>query len=79
MLRIKQVAKEKGVTIASVAKKMGVAPPSLSRVVAGGNTTIENLQKIADALDVPIAELFEKSAESCIECPYCGGKIKISK
>ena len=61
-LRVKEVCKEKGVTLAEVASKIGVAQASLSKML-GGNPTIGTLEKIADALGVPVTELFEKSDE----------------
>lgn len=60
MLRVKELAKEKGLTIADVAKRMGILPPALSRIINGSNTTVETLQRIADALDTTIPNLFEK-------------------
>lgn len=56
-LRVKEVCKEKGVTLAEVASKIGVAQASLSKML-GGNPTIGTLEKIADALGVPVTELF---------------------
>ena len=58
-LRVKEVCKEKGVTLAEVASKIGVAQASLSKML-GGNPTIGTLEKIADALGVLVTELFEK-------------------
>jgi DNA-binding Xre family transcriptional regulator len=79
MLRVKEIAKEKGIAIAIVANRMGIKAPALSRIINGGNTTTDTLQKIANALDVPVADLFEQSAKDIVNCPYCGGKIKIGK
>lgn len=56
-LRVKEVCKEKGVTLAEVASKIGIAQASLSKML-GGNPTIGTLEKISDALNVPITELF---------------------
>jgi len=61
-MRIKQLIKEKGITVAQVALRMGVTPPSLSRAI-NGNTTVEMLNRIAIALDVPITDLFDVHAE----------------
>ena len=61
-MRIKQLIKEKGITVAEVALRMGVTPPSLSRAI-NGNTTIEMLNRIATALEVPITDLFDVQAE----------------
>jgi hypothetical protein len=40
---------------------------------------METLEKIASVLGVPVTELFEQPATDIINCPYCGGKIKVSK
>jgi transcriptional regulator with XRE-family HTH domain len=79
MLRVKEICKEKGFTIAEVAKRMGVLPPALSRIINGGNTTTETLERVSNVLGVPIAELFEPPKSDVINCPHCGGKIKMSK
>jgi transcriptional regulator with XRE-family HTH domain len=63
MIRIKEVIKEKGLTVAKVAELMGVQQTSLSRIINGGNTTLEMLEKIATALDVPVAELLQSESE----------------
>jgi transcriptional regulator with XRE-family HTH domain len=79
MLRVKEIAKEKGITIAIIANRMGIKAPALSRIINGGNTTTDTLQKIADALGVPIFDLFEQSAENTIICPNCGAKFKMEE
>lgn len=56
-LRIKEVIKEKGMTITELADKMGINRVNLSNMV-NGNPTVETLNKIATALNVPITELF---------------------
>ena len=63
MIRIKEVIKEKGFTVARVAELMDIQQTSLSRIINGGNTTVEMLEKIAKALDVPISNLFEAEGE----------------
>ena len=79
MLRIKEICKEKGLTVSDVAQKLGILQPSLSRIINGYNTTTDTLQKIADVLEVQIPDLFYQSPKEFIHCPYCGGKIKVSK
>lgn len=56
-LRIKEVIKEKGLTITELADKMGINRVNLSSMV-NGNPTVETLEKIATALNVPISALF---------------------
>ena len=61
-MRIKQLIKEKGITVAEVALRMGVTPPSLSRAI-NGNTTVEMLNRIAIAIDVQVTDLFDIPAD----------------
>ena len=64
-LRVRNVCKEKGVTMTQLAEKMNITLESLSRAI-NGNPTIGTLQKIADALGVPLIALFSAN------CPNCG-------
>jgi len=77
-VRIKEVIKEKGLTIQSLADTMGINRVNLSSSI-NGNPTVETLQKIADALGVPISELFEQPDKDTVQltCPNCGKSITI--
>jgi transcriptional regulator with XRE-family HTH domain len=77
-LRIKEVIKEKGMTITELADKMGINRVNLSNMV-NGNPTVETLNKIADALEVSVTELFEqsKTGTASLSCPHCGKSINI--
>lgn len=77
MLRVKEIAKEKGLTIAQVAEMTDMLAPALSRIINGSNTTTETLQRIATALNVPISDLFEQPANDTITCPNCGKRFKM--
>lgn len=77
MLRVKDILKEKGITQKELATKMRIAEISLSRsIAANGNPTLDTLTKIANALDVPVEELFT-SNKGVIQCPFCKRDIKI--
>ncbi|WP_462347917.1 helix-turn-helix domain-containing protein [Butyricimonas faecihominis] len=56
-LRIKEICKEKNLTISMLAERMQIKQESLSRAI-NGNPTMETLQKIATALNVQVWELF---------------------
>lgn len=58
-LRIKQLVKEKGMTMAEVAKKLDINPVNLSSAV-NGNPTLSTLTKIAEVLNVEVIDLFER-------------------
>ncbi|NDV82225.1 helix-turn-helix domain-containing protein [Bacteroides sp. 51] len=79
-LRIKEVSKGKGVTIVSLAEMIGVAQPTMSNLANGKTTpSLETLEKIANALNVPVTELFEKpkTDTASLSCPHCGKSIMI--
>lgn len=77
-LRIKELCKEKGITQKDLALKLGVAEMTLSRA-AKGNTSIELVARIADALGVSVSELFAPAPTNAIICPHCGKSIRIEK
>lgn len=58
-LRIKEIIKEKGMTVQTLADKMGINRVGLSNHI-NGNPSVAVLEKIAAALEVSIQELFEK-------------------
>ncbi len=64
-LSVKEVCKEKGLTIQDLADKMEMKRESLSRAI-NGNPTLETLEKIASALEVDITELFAPSSSGGI-------------
>lgn len=80
MNRIKEVIKERGFTITSLAEKLGIARESLSRMIV--SPSYPTLEKIASALDVPMWQLFASPDEAAKElsgdkCPYCGNSLRI--
>ena len=56
-LKIKEVAKSKGMTMAQIAEKLGINPITLSQSL-NGNPTLSRLTEVADALGVDVGELF---------------------
>ena len=69
MLIIKEVIKEKGYSVTSLAEKIGMTQVSLSRII-NGNPTVETLEKIAIALDVDVKDLFNSTKETETETIY---------
>lgn len=81
MNRIKDILKEKGITINELAETMGLNRVTLSTQI-NGTANIASYEKIATALDVPMWQLFASPAEVAKEtkgetCPYCGQPIAI--
>ena len=73
-LRIKDLCKERGITQAGLAKKIGILPVSFSQAIARNNFDMNYLKRIADALNVSVPELF---GQGTIICPHCGKEIPI--
>ena len=55
--RIKEICKKKGITITELAEKMDIPRENISKL-SSGNPTVKTLLKVADALEVELAELF---------------------
>ena len=65
--KIKELCRERGLTISAIAEQIGMTQTSLSRALGdNGNPTLETLSKIADALSVDISELFTPFSGSII-------------
>lgn len=79
-LKIKQIAKQRGFTMAHVAERLGVNPVSLSSAI-NGNPTVATLEKIANVLGVDVADFFDKADKPTINgYVEIGGEImKISE
>ncbi len=85
MNRIKEVIKEQGFTITSLADKLGIARESLSRMIV--SPSYPTLEKISNALNVPMWQLFASPEEvqdkleepNTITCPKCGTKFKMEE
>ena len=83
-MRIKQAIKESGSSVGELAQKMGVSRQTISRQINGANITVETVQKIADALGVPVGQLFDQKPQTTnadhntITCPHCGAKLVIN-
>lgn len=75
-LRLKEVCKEKGMTLNALAEKIEISRVSLSGIATGKQKpSFDTLEKLADGLGVGIAELFAAPADS-LRCPKCGAVIK---
>ena len=75
MLRIKEVIKEKGFEVQEVAKMLGVSNNTMSTFI-NGSPTVTTLQKIADALNVHITELFQQPTKNT-GIPEVHGFLKV--
>ena len=81
MTRIKEILKEKGMTLNELAETLGVSRQALSRQIQG-KMLIDTAERIAKALDVPMWQLFADPVEVSedgkrLVCPHCGKAITV--
>ena len=79
--RIEEILKEKGITQQELADKLGVTRISVVKTLAG-NPSQETLEKIANALNVPMWQLFASPNEvqqtgNSLVCPNCGTPLEL--
>ncbi len=75
-LRIKEVIKEQGTTVQELADKMGISRVGLSQHI-NGNPSVEVLERIASALNVQVADLFERSSDEVIGAVRIGDSAHV--
>ncbi len=83
MTRIKEILKEKGLTVNQLADMLEISRQALSKQIQG-KMLVETAQRIAEALGVPMWQLFASPEEVrpkkdglSITCPHCGKDINI--
>lgn len=78
-LRIKQIAKQKGMQLKDVADRMGKPREVVTRAI-NGNPQLSTLEGIAQALEVDITELFPLPQQNNVTgyLEYNGKVIKIN-
>lgn len=61
MLRLKEILKERHITLTAFSKKVGISQANLSNYINGNvSPTLSTLEKIADALGIELADLFQR-------------------
>lgn len=81
-MRVKAILKDKQLTLNDLAQKLGVSRQALYLQI-NNNPRISTLQRIADALGVPVGQLFDQTPatpadHNVITCPHCGAKLEIN-
>ena len=81
MNRIKEILKEKGITQQEFADMLGITRTSVVKTLAG-NPSQETLEKMANALNVPMRQLFAsptdiQKADGSFVCPNCGTPLEL--
>jgi len=75
--KVKELCRDKGITIKELAEKMDIAPESLSRAI-NGNPQLSTIRKIAEALDVSITDMFDRNEDELLAIVVCAGTTHIA-
>lgn len=70
-----QVLKQHKVTQVELAERLGISRQALD-VSLNRDMRVSTLERIAQALDITVGELYGEGRISC-SCPHCGAEIKI--
>lgn len=83
-MRIREAIEQQGMTTQDVAKKIGITLSGLNQHISG-NPSIKVLTKIAEAINVPMWQLFASPEEvqlpsnaHSVKCPHCGNEFPVS-
>ena len=80
MVKIKKILNDNKVSVTELADRLKVTRQTVHYYINQGNkNSVDTLVKIAEAIDVPVTDLFEQPAIDVIHCPHCGGKIRVCK
>jgi transcriptional regulator with XRE-family HTH domain len=81
MVDLKKNITSHGVTLVELAQRMGTSQQAVSQAVHG-NPSLSYLQRMADAIGIPLSELVNDvptdQTEPLMRCPHCGEPIKVS-
>ena len=78
MINIDSILRDKGLSKTDVAKRMNLSRESLYRILSG-NPTLDNVNKLANALGVPVSDLFDEPANDVFQCPKCGTTLVVKE
>ncbi len=78
-LRLREILKERNLTVAQFAEMSGMSQSNISNYMNGNiSPTLDTLHKIANALDIEITELFKKKEEIKLIAKYEDETVEIS-
>lgn len=78
-LRLREILKGRSMTLRAFSELSGISQPNLSNYLNGNvSPTLEMLTRIAEALEIPITELFEESDSIELYVRYNGNMYNIT-
>lgn len=78
-LRLREILKRRSMTLRAFSELSGISQPNLSNYLNGNvSPTLETLTRIAEALGIPITELFEEPDSIELYVRYNGNMYNIT-
>lgn len=78
--RIKELCKERGIMMKDLAERLNITPTGLSKSIGQDYPQLQTLERIANALDVEVSELFTPIYnKGVMTCPKCGAKLQLKE
>lgn len=78
-LRLREILKERSMTLKAFSELSGISQPNLSNYINGNvSPTLEMLTRISKSLDIRLTELFEESDSLEIYVKYNGDMYNIT-
>ena len=71
-LRIKELCKERHISMTELADRIGITLVALSQSL-NGNPTLSRLQEVANALGVDVVDLFNRQTDNIYGCIFVNG------
>lgn len=77
-LRLKELCKVQGITLNELSERTGVSRVSMSGIATGKQKpSFDTLEKLSEALNVEVAELFAPQQGDVFRCPHCGASLEV--
>ena len=78
--RLKEILKERKLTISTFAEMVGITQPNMSNIVnLKSSPSLDTLNRIAQALNIPISELFRENNDIELYIKYNGKLYPLRK
>lgn len=79
-LRLKDILKQRNLTLEAFSEMVGISKSNLSNYINGNiSPTLETLEKISSSLNIEITELFKENDDFQLMAKYNGKIVEIDK
>ena len=69
---------DRGMTNAELMERAGFSANIITRLKRNNYLSLDTIEKIANALDVPVSELIDEPKAGNFTCPKCGTSLRLT-